>query len=121
MKRNIVKIATLVAASFMLVTASQADIVKVAPCNHLVDDAHFEPGLRLVINGRTTYYPVGEQGLTRSIVYNEVLAKAWVEEVLGLGGNPIRYQETCYPKVEDSPLPPEEPQEPEYPVDEIPR
>lgn len=78
MKRSLSLIAALGAAS-LLAGAAVADTVGVSRCDR-EQNGTFRPGLLTVdAEGNRVFHPVGENGLTESIVFNRGRAFDWVE------------------------------------------
>lgn len=78
MKRSLSMIAALGAAS-LLAGAAVADTVGVSRCDRQ-ENGTFRPGLLTVdSDGNRVFHPIGENGLTESIVFNRSRAFDWVE------------------------------------------
>ena len=63
--------------------AQSAKTITVSRCNALVDGI-FRPVLVVQpTHGEKTVYHIGDEGLTRQILFNEAAALAWVKQLLG--------------------------------------
>lgn len=72
------RISGLVTVLALLAAPVLAETVGVSRCNREADGG-FRPGLLTVeADGTRTFHPVGENGLTESIVFNRAAAIAWV-------------------------------------------
>jgi hypothetical protein len=107
---NLVVSRTAVAGMFLISTAMGAQAATVSRCNVLLDGV-YRPVLLVVANGEKTVHHIGENGLTRSIVFNPDAALQWAAAAYGAdveyGGN------TCGIVASDSgtdpvPVPPSE-------------
>jgi len=127
--------ATLLAGLMMLATPATAERAVVTACNHLEDGARFLPGLRITHAGTTHYVKLGEDGLTRSIIYNRQAAIRWVRAWLHDAEIYIEYGRNCGidkppplrplpapppspPPAPPTPTPPSDPTPPDPPDDE---
>lgn len=63
-------------------TALGANAMTVARCNVLLDGT-YRPALLVEANGESTIHQIGEEGLTRGVVFDEAAALAWAAERYG--------------------------------------
>jgi hypothetical protein len=76
-------------------TAQGASALTVTRCNQL-DDGVYRPVLVIEHNGETHVHAMGEDGLTRSILFNADAALAWAQELYGADATiPATYSDNC--------------------------
>lgn len=76
-------------------TAQGASALTVTRCNQL-DDGVYRPVLVVEHDGQTQVHMLGEDGLTRSILFNPAAALAWAQERYGADASvPATYVDAC--------------------------
>lgn len=71
-----------------------AEALTVGRCNHLIDGV-YKPVLVVKNNDSKTIYQIGENGLTRSVVFNDEAALAWASEKYGSPLAAVQYDDSC--------------------------
>lgn len=110
----------------LLAAPVMADTVGVSPCNREAEGV-FRPGLLTVeADGTRVFYPVGENGLTETIVYNRAAALEWIAGQDGFAAGTVfgNYdgfvcglpcEECGEPSQQTQPQEPDDPDEPDDP------
>lgn len=86
-------------------TTQGASALTVTRCNQL-DDGVYRPVLVIEHNGETHVHSMGEDGLTRSILFNANAALAWAQQRYGADATvPATYGDNCGSPSGSSPMP----------------
>jgi hypothetical protein len=75
-------------------TSYGASALTVTRCN-MLSDGVYRPVLVIESGGSTTVHPMGEDGLTRSILFNPAAALAWAKERYGADASVVSQSLSC--------------------------
>lgn len=95
--RSATRIATL--GVVLISTSVGANALTVGRCSVLVDGVYI-PVLVVENDGQKTVHQIGEDGLTRRIVFNVNAALDWATQVYGVDEQSVSYSDKCHTSIE---------------------